>query len=236
MEQQPAAVRAASTRYVEERAARVPHPELTARLAALRAELVARDRRRSSCRTPTCTLRRHGAATHLYVPAAGEPERFTRKTVARACVETPLEVTSLANVTALPEQLVARYGALPRRLGLELDVLPVNHLRRYEALLSGVQAVDVSPLIMRQRAVKSLWEVERIRAAGAVTIAVSERLPSFEEAMTEAELGRPEAVARSAPGRRACAASTRRCSTGSSSRGRAARWRASSTRRSPAQA
>ncbi|HJW75808.1 MAG TPA: Xaa-Pro peptidase family protein [Thermoleophilia bacterium] len=137
--------------------------------------------------------------SHLYVPSDGEPTLFTRKTVARAREETPLEVVPLNGVGTLPAAILDRYGALPRQLGFELDVLPVNQLRRYEALFPEAQAVDVSPLIVRQRAVKSSWEVERIRAAGAVTIAVSERLPEIlAEGMTEAELaGRLEGVARS---------------------------------------
>jgi len=201
MDPQPAAHRTVSPRYLEERAARVPHAELIARLAQLRAELAARDLEAALIVQNADLFYYAGTVqqSHLYVPADGEPALFTRKTVARARVETPLEVVPLESVTALPEQLRERYGALPRRLGLELDVLPVNQLRRYEALLPGVQAVDVSPLVMRQRAVKSPWEVERIRAAGAVTIAVSERLPELlEEGLTEVELaGRLEAVARS---------------------------------------
>jgi Xaa-Pro aminopeptidase len=201
MDPQPVASSAASPPYVEERAARVPLGELAARLAGLRAELAARELDGALIVQNADLYYYAGTVqqSHLYVPADGEPALFTRKTVARARLETPLEVVPLASVGALPEQLRARYGALPRRLGLELDVLPVNQLRRYEALLGGVQAVDVSPLVTRQRAVKSPWEVERIRAAGAVTIAVSERLPELlEDGMTEAELaGRLEAVARS---------------------------------------
>jgi len=201
MDPQHAAPDTASVRYLEERAARVPGDELTARLAGLRAALAARDLDAALVVQNADLYYYAGTVqqSHLYVPADGEPALFTRKTVARARLETPLEVVPLASVTALPGQLRARYGALPRRLGLELDVLPVNQLRRYETLLPDVQAVDVSPLVTRQRAVKSPWEVERIRAAGAVTIAVSERLPELlEEGMTEAELaGRLEAVARS---------------------------------------
>ncbi len=201
MDPQRAALRTASPRYVEERAARVPRAELTARLARLRSDLAARDLD-AALLVQNADLYYYAGTVqqaHLYVPADGEPTLFARKTVARARVETPLDVVPLASVAALPEQLAARYGAPPQRLGLELDVLPVNQLRRYEALLPGVQAVDVSPLVMRQRAVKSPWEVERIRAAGAVTIAVSERLPDLlEEGITEAALaGRLEAVARS---------------------------------------
>jgi Xaa-Pro aminopeptidase len=141
MDPHPAALRTASPRYVEERAACVPRDELTARLAGLRNSLAARDLDGALIAQNADLYYYAGTVqqSHLYVPADGEPTLLTRKTVARARVETPLEVAPLAGVSALPEQLRARYGALPQRLGLELDVLPVNELRRYEALLPGVR-------------------------------------------------------------------------------------------------
>jgi Xaa-Pro dipeptidase len=187
--------------WVEPRATSVPAEELAARLATLRRGLAGAGIEAALIVQNADLYYYAGTVqdSHLYVPVEGEPVLLTRKTVARARNETSLEVVPLGGVKELSDRLVERYGALPRRLGLELDVLPVNRLRRYEALLPGVEAVDVSPLIVRQRSVKSQWEVERIRAAGAVTIAVGERLPGLlEEGMTEAEFaGRLEAVARS---------------------------------------
>ncbi len=187
--------------FVEPRAARVPAGEIAARLETLRGGLAAAGLDAALVVQNADLYYYAGTVqqSYLYVPVAGEPVLLTRKTVARARLETPLQVVPLAGVKALPAQLEERYGALPHRLGLELDVLPVNQLRRYENLLAGVTMADVSPLVLRQRAVKSPWEVDRIRAAGDVTIAVSERLPALvEEGMTEAELaGRLEGVARS---------------------------------------
>ena len=70
--------------------------------------------------------------------------------------------------------------------------------RRLEKLLPGTTFEDVGRAIVRQRAVKSAWEVERIRASAAVADEVSRLIPGIlEEGLTEVEFaGRVEAQAR----------------------------------------
>jgi Xaa-Pro dipeptidase len=135
----------------------------------------------------------------LYVPAAGEATLFVRKLAERARLETPLTgIVELASPRDLPGLVAQIYGALPRRVGLELDVLPVAEYRRLEKLLPEAGFEDVGRDIVRQRAVKSAWEVERIRAAAALTVAVCELIPGIlHEGLTEAEFaGLVEAEAR----------------------------------------
>jgi len=135
----------------------------------------------------------------LYVPVDGPPTLFAHKVVERARLESPLaDIVPLAGVRDLPDLIVERYGALPARVGLELDVLPVNQFRRLESLFPGVTFADVGPDIVRQRAVKSGWEIERIRAAAALADEVYGLIPGLlEEGLTEAEFaGRVEAEAR----------------------------------------
>ena len=141
--------------------------------------------------------------SYLYVPAAGEATLFVRKLVERARRESPLAaplgtVVELASPRDLPRLVAERYGAPPRRAGLELDVLPVNDFRRLEKLFPETAFEDVGRDIVRQRAVKSPWEVDRIRAAAAVTLGVCELVPGIlREGLTEAEFaGRVEAEAR----------------------------------------
>ena len=135
----------------------------------------------------------------LYVPADGPATLFVRKVVERARLESPLaDVVALPGVRALPGFIVERYGRLPARMGLELDVLPVTQFRRLEALFPRASFDDVGPAIVRQRAVKSPWEIDRIRAAAAIADGVYALVPALlEEGMTEAEFaGRVEAQAR----------------------------------------
>ena len=137
--------------------------------------------------------------SYLYVPAEGEATLFVRKVAERARLESALDaIVDLPSLKELPGLIAERYGALPGRVGLELDVLPVNRFRHLEGLLPGAGFEDVGRDVVRQRAVKSTWEVERIRAAAAVADEVSRLVPGLlEEGLTEVEFaGRVEAEAR----------------------------------------
>ena len=137
--------------------------------------------------------------SYLYVPAEGEATLFVRKVAERARLESALAaIVDLPSPGELPGLIAERYGALPGRVGLELDVLPVTRFRRLEELLPGTRFEDVGRDVVRQRAVKSAWEVERIRAAAAVADEVSRVVPELlEEGLTEVEFaGRVEAEAR----------------------------------------
>jgi len=125
--------------------------------------------------------------SHLLVPADGEPVLFCRKTVARAREESPVEVEELLTQRRLGELVAERCGASPETVGLELDVLPVAHLRRYEAQFARTRFVDIGQALVRQRAVKSAWEIERIAAAAAVADEVFVRIPGLlREGLSEA--------------------------------------------------
>jgi Xaa-Pro aminopeptidase len=137
--------------------------------------------------------------SHLYVPADGQPTLFVGRVLERAQAESALaEVVPLPSPNRLGEALRSRYGALPQRLGLELDVLPVNRLYRLQRELPGMLPVDVSSDVVRQRAVKSEWEIGLLRTSAAIADGVCERLPDLlREGLTEAEFaGRVEAEAR----------------------------------------
>ena len=77
-------------------------------------------------------------------------------------------------------------------------MLPVTAFRRLQKGLPDADFEDVGPAIVRQRAVKSPWEVERIRAAAAVADEVSRLIPGLlREGLTEVEFaGSVEAQAR----------------------------------------
>ncbi len=102
----------------------------------------------------------------LLIPSEGDPRYLCRRSVARARSETPLEVvpfTSLKEVPLSLEDLGALHAV---RLGLELDVVPAALFTRFSALVPGADWQDLGPLVREARAVKSPWEVDRIRAAG----------------------------------------------------------------------
>jgi len=136
---------------------------------------------------------------YLHVPAEGEATLFVRRSLERARLESPLDrVVGLDGARALTAALEKTGSGLPRRVGLELDVLPVAVYRRLLALLPGAEAEDVGRDIVRQRAVKSPFEVARIAAAAAIADAVWEHAPRvLRPGLTEAEFaGLVEAEAR----------------------------------------
>jgi Xaa-Pro dipeptidase len=101
-------------------------------------------------------------SAHLIVPAEGDPTLLVRKTLARAREESPLErIEPLRSLRDLP----AAIGLDGGRLGLELDVLPAASYLRYQRRLQGIELADCSGALRRIRAVKSAWELERIRVA-----------------------------------------------------------------------
>ena len=139
--------------------------------------------------------------SHLYIPREGMPLLMTRKSFPRARVESALErVVSLASLRDLPRLLQEHGYALPKRLGLELDVLPANSYFGYRNLFRDTELLDASPLIRRVRAVKSSYELAAMRRAARIGEKTVRAMRGFLHAgTTEIELaGRLEAVARAA--------------------------------------
>ncbi len=188
-------------RLVQPGAALAPAAELAGRIAGLQTGLAARGLDAALLQQNADLFYFAGTVqqSYLYVPAEGEPTLFVRKVAERARLESALgAIVDLPSSEELPRLIAERYGALPLRLGLELDVLPVAHFRRLEKLLPGAAFEDVGRDVVRQRAVKSPWEVERIRAAAGVADEVSRLIPGIlEEGLTEVEFaGKVEAEAR----------------------------------------
>ncbi|MGI9862672.1 Xaa-Pro peptidase family protein [Moorella naiadis] len=100
---------------------------------------------------------------HFFVPAAGEPLLLAYRDYERAREEAAWQVMTLGTFKDLPGLLTEAGYTGMRRLGLELDVIPLHLFRRYEALLPGVQWVDVGQVLRRQRMVKSAVELEALQ-------------------------------------------------------------------------
>jgi Xaa-Pro dipeptidase len=186
---------------VEPRAGLTPRDEVEPRLARLQETLAARGLDAAVVQQNADLYYFAGTVqqSFLYVPAHGTATLFVRKVVERARLESPLAaIVPLPSLRELPRLIGKTYGSLPARAGLELDVLPVARFRRLEALFPGAAFVDIGPDIVRQRAVKSAWEVERVRAAAAIADEVYALVPGLlEEGLTEAAFaGRVEAEAR----------------------------------------
>ncbi|GFO63801.1 Xaa-Pro peptidase family protein [Geomonas paludis] len=126
----------------------------------------------------------------LYIPVSGAPLYLVRRDFMRARME-----SGLAHVVPLPSLnqlagLIAEHGhPLPQRLGLELDVLPVNLYQKYLSLFPNVQALDASPAIRRVRMIKSHYEIHILQDAGTQADKVYRRACEvIREGMSEVDL------------------------------------------------
>ena len=136
---------------------------------------------------------------NLYIPAEGNPILMVHKSTERARVESAIEqILHLDSPKKIPGILKANGYPLPRRLGLELDVLPTNMYFNYQRLFQDADIVDISQPIRMIRAVKSAHEINIMRRAAELSDQVAEHVPSIlHEGMSELELaGKVEAEAR----------------------------------------
>ena len=137
--------------------------------------------------------------SHLYIPVEGQPLLMTRKSLARARQESALDnVVPLSSPRQLPGLWQEHGYTRPRRLGMELDVLPTNLFLAYQDILGDAEIVDISHQIRLVRAVKSPYEVDILRRAAQLADVVTRSMADFlREGVSEVELaGQVEAVAR----------------------------------------
>lgn len=180
----------------------VPAGELAERIAKLQKILTARDLTGALICQKT-DLFYFGATSQqgwLYVPVAGKPILMVFKDFDRARQESPLEeIVSLVGIKQIVGVL-QRYGyPLPSVLGMELDVLPTNLYLQYCAIFKQAKIEDISYEIRLLRAVKSEFEIIKIRAAAKLSDKVAAMVPELlQVGKTEVALsGQLEGYARS---------------------------------------
>jgi Xaa-Pro aminopeptidase len=136
---------------------------------------------------------------HLYIPVEGAPLLMVRKSLERARAESALaSIVPLRSPREIPDLLAAQGLAMPKRMGLEMDVLPATLYLNYRRLFEDLDLVDVSHGIREIRMVKSPYELKRMRQAAVFADEVAGAARGLiREGMTELELaGRVEAEAR----------------------------------------
>jgi Xaa-Pro dipeptidase len=126
----------------------------------------------------------------LYIPATGQPLYMVRKEFSRARMESGLkEVVAFGSLKDIPDRL-AEYGyPEPRRIGLELDVLPVNFLERFRKAYPTAKYVDATPIIRRVRMIKSAYEIHLLKdAADQVDVVFRRACEVIREGVTDLEV------------------------------------------------
>ena len=126
----------------------------------------------------------------VFVPIEGEPVFLVRRSFERAQLETPLQrVVPLKGFSQLQATL-ADLGLRTNILGVAETTLSVAVFKTLAKAFPGGTFADISALLGMVRAVKSDYEVELIRKAGARHEIVYDAIPAMiREGMTEWELG-----------------------------------------------
>ena len=180
---------------------KTPPPELNRRITALQSQMAAKEIDGILVVQNADLFYFTGTAqqAHLYIPVAGQPLLMARKDLERARAESALEqIVPLSSPREIPG-ILADYGyPLPKVLGLESDVLPVNLYFTYQKIFADSRLVDAAPLIRGVRAVKSAYEIELITRAAGLADQVAAGMTTFlETGLTEIKLaGLVEARAR----------------------------------------
>ncbi|TGE31532.1 Xaa-Pro peptidase family protein [Desulfosporosinus sp. Sb-LF] len=126
---------------------------------------------------------------HAYIPKEGKPLVMAYRDFNRAQQESAWGVIPLTGMSKIPQYIQGAGLSLPKRLGLELDVLPVNNFERYRKLFPDALLVDISTEIRLQRAVKSAWEIARLEESAQIYPLVLEFAKEvLHVGMTEVEL------------------------------------------------
>jgi len=124
---------------------------------------------------------------NLYVPAEGDPILMVYKSIERARAESAIKnIVHLPSPKKIPGILKNNGAEPPRRLGLEMDVLPTNMYFNYRRLFQNTDIIDISPAIRLIRAVKSSYEINIMRRAAELSDRIAGHVPNIlQEGMTE---------------------------------------------------
>ncbi len=79
------------------------------------------------------------------------------------------ETFHIASLKEIPKVIRDYYGAMPRTVGFENDVLPVADFNFYRELFPGAGCVDGSSCILDARKIKSEWELARMEESAGLT-------------------------------------------------------------------
>jgi Xaa-Pro dipeptidase len=105
----------------------------------------------------------------LFIPRQGEPVLMVQKGFQRARQESPLKHVIPVAGRGEIKKILKDSGYLDfRKIGLEMDILPVNLYFRYKQAFPEYEWLDVSDAILRLRMIKTSYEVEQIRRAARI--------------------------------------------------------------------
>lgn len=133
-----------------------------------------------------------GQPSNLWVPVEGEPVLFARRVADWVRRDSHVRIVLEAASVRQMRDLLRERGLLPPTgsvLGIEEDIVPARIVSSILAAFPGIRPMNVSPLVLRQRMVKSEGEITAIREAAGVWSRIHETVLSvLRPGITEAEL------------------------------------------------
>ncbi|MGP8051957.1 MAG: M24 family metallopeptidase [Desulfobaccales bacterium] len=171
----------------------LPVTELSSRAAALQRALAEENIDLALVRQRADLFYYAGAMVDGFLAVApeGSPLLLVRRPRGQdALIPSPWPRVFYQNLKEIPE-ILARSGLRPQgAVGLELDVMPAAFYQRIQERLFPQQPIlDLSPLIRRQRMIKSAYEIEQLRRAAAVLDQVQGQVPELlQPGISELEL------------------------------------------------
>ena len=126
----------------------------------------------------------------LWVPRKGKALFMVRKSYERALQDGFLEtIVPLKDLSRVPDLIKDHSGIAPRRIGLEMDVLPAKLYLAYRDLFPHAELSDISSLIRSVRMVKSQKEISLHRRAAKIADELFKIVPRLlKESETEIDL------------------------------------------------
>ena len=127
----------------------------------------------------------------LFIPAEGPPLLLIRKYMPRARMESSIrDMVKIRSPKEVPGRIADFYGRLPRTIGFEWDVMPVNEFAFYQGLFPDQRCVDGSPLILKTRMIKSQWELIQMEKTARISARTFEYIRNtIRPGVTEMEFG-----------------------------------------------
>ncbi len=125
----------------------------------------------------------------LLVFADDEPIFFVRKSFDRARRETPLSrVEEISSPSDIPSR-IGNESTSGRVVGFEMDVIPAWLLGRLSEILSPSSVMDITHLIRTARAVKSEYEIRKMKESGKRLVSLVEKAKEvIREGVSEVEV------------------------------------------------
>lgn len=126
----------------------------------------------------------------LYIPSNGQPIYMVRKNFMRARMESGLkEVVPFITMLEIPSILSDFSYPQPQKIGMELDVVPVNFFEKYRMVYPNALFQDSTDIIRQVRMIKSHYELHLMQDAADQAERIFKRAEEvIHEGMTDLQL------------------------------------------------